>query len=328
MPLDPILAPMLAAMPPLPAVINDLDAYRAEENAGAAASVDDVMEPAPEGATRRIVEIPVDGGIIDLHIFTPDTPGPHPGHLYLHGGGWIGGSIKHKSVDILCTERAVLADCVVVTAEYRKAPEHQFPVGLNDSFAALLWMDEHADELGIRRDLITVGGGSAGANLAAAVALKARDENGPRLALQILDVPALDLTMTAPSFKRNATGYGLTTAYAKAVADLYLSSPEDARNPYASPLLAEDLSGLPPAYILPAEYDPLCDDGAAYAARLEEAGVPVTLSLQRGQFHGSSLLTKVLPAARSWRDESIDALRAAHAVDATSDSQGSPATHR
>lgn len=217
----------------------------------------------------------------------------------------------------------MLADCVVVTAEYRKAPEHQFPVGLNDSYAALLWMDEHADDLGIRRDLITIGGGSAGANLAAGIALKARDENGPRLALQILDVPALDLTMTAPSFERNATGYGITTAYAKAMVNLYLASPQDARNPYASPLLAQGLSDLPPAYILPAEYDPLCDDGAAYAARLEEAGVPVTLSLQRGQFHGSSLLTKILPAARSWRDESIAALRAAHTVGTTTDSRAS-----
>jgi acetyl esterase len=317
MPLDPILVPILNAVPPLPATIDDIDAYRAEEAAGAAASVDDLMEPAPEGATRRVVQIPVDGSEVELHIFTPNTTGPHPGHLYVHGGGWIGGTIHDKGIDILCTERAVHADCVVVTVEYRKAPEHQFPVGLNDAYAALVWMDENAEKLGIRRDVLTIGGGSAGANIAAGIALKARDEQGPQLVFQILDVPALDLTMQAASFERNATGYGITTAYAQAVRDLYLADPDDARNPYASPLLADDLTGLPEAYLLPAEYDPLCDDAAAYAARLEEADVPVTLSLQKGQWHGSSLMTKILPAGRAWRDEQLAALRAVHTAHST-----------
>lgn len=310
MPLDPILKPLLADSPPLPTVIDDFDAFRAEENAGADAAADTLMEPAPAGAHRSVHSIPVEEGVIDVHVFTPETAGPHPAHLYLHGGGWIGGSIKQKGIDILCTERAVFADCVVVTVEYRKAPEHQFPVGLNDCYAALLWLVDNAARLRIRRELITIGGGSAGANLAAAVTLRARDENGPPLSLQILDVPALDLTMNAPSFDRNATGYGITTEYARAMADLYLKVPDDARHPYASPLLADDLSGLPPAYILPAEYDPLCDDGAAYAARLKAAGVPVTLSLQEGQYHGSSALTKILPAGRAWRDETIAALSA------------------
>lgn len=314
MPLDPILVPLLAAAPPLPTSIDNIDAYRAEEAAGAAASVDDLMQPAPEGASRRAVQIPVDGGEVELHIFTPRTSGPHPGHLYVHGGGWIGGAIHDKGIEILCTERAVYADCVVVTVEYRKAPEYQFPVGLNDAYAALVWMDKHADELGIRRDILTIGGGSAGANLAAGIALKARNERGPQLVLQILDVPALDLTMQADSFERNATGYGITTAYAQAVRGLYLADLDDARHPYASPLLADDLTGLPETYLLPAEYDPLCDDAIAYAVRLEAAGVPVTLSLQQGQWHGSSMMTKILPAGRAWRDEQLSTLRRVHAA--------------
>ncbi|WP_197285877.1 alpha/beta hydrolase [Nocardiopsis sp. NRRL B-16309] len=296
----------------MPEEIDDFDVWRAEEGAAADVLMDQIMEPAPDGVERRVVELPVEGGSVELHVFTPPTAGPHPAHLYLHGGGWIGGSIKHKSIDILCRERAAGADCVVVTVEYRKAPEHKFGAGLNDCYAALLWTAEHADELGVRTDSISIGGGSAGANLAAAVALKARDETGPALVLQLLEVPALDLTASTPSHQRNATGYGLTHDGIKACVRYYLDSPQDAHHPYASPLLAPDLSGLPPAYILSAEYDPVCDDGEEYARRLTEAGVPATFSLQRGQIHTSSALTKLLPAARSWREEALAALRDAH----------------
>lgn len=312
MPVDPIIQPLLAGLAPLPDVIDDFAQFRKDETDAGNAIVDQLCEPAPEGAVRRVVEIPVDDGVIDLHTFTPSTPGPHPVHLYVHGGGWIGGSIKHKYIDIVGAERAVGADCVVVAVEYRKAPEHKFPTGLNDCYAALLWVVDHADELGVRKDLITVGGGSAGANLAAALTLKVRDEGGPRISFQVLEVPALDLTMSAPSLQRNATGYGLTLDTIERVIDYYLPNPEDAQNPYASPLLASDLTGLPPAYIVSAEYDPIADDGEAYAKRLHEAGIPVTYSLQRGQIHISPGLTKILPAAREWRDDVIAALRDAN----------------
>jgi acetyl esterase len=312
MPVDPIIQPLLANLPPFPDAIDDLDLFRKQEDDAANAMIDQLCEPAPEGAQRRVVQIPVDGGSIDLHVFTPTTAGPHPVHLYVHGGGWIGGSIKHKYIDILGAERAVGAECVVVAVEYRKAPEHKFPTGLNDCYAALLWVADHAEELNIRGDLITVGGGSAGANLAAALTLKVRDEGGPRISFQLLEVPALDLTMSAPSMQRNGTGYGLTLHTVERVVEYYLPTAEDAKNPYASPLLAPDLSGLPPAYIVSAEYDPVADDGDAYAKRLHEAGVPVTFSLQLGQIHISPGLTKILPAARAWRDEVIAALLAAN----------------
>ncbi len=312
MPVDPILVPFLPGMLPLPEEIDDFHAFRTKEDQAANAFVDQICEPAPPGAVRREVQIPVDGGTVALHIFTPAGPGPHPVHFYIHGGGWVGGSIHHTYIDILCSERAVGADCVVVTVEYRKAPEHKFPTGLNDCYAALLWVAEHTDELGARADLITIGGGSAGANLAAAVALKARDEDGPQLALQLLEVPALDLTLSAPSHQRNATGYGLTANDIHKLLGYYLASPEQARHPYASPLLADDLTGLPPAYILSAEYDPLCDDGPAYTRRLTEAGVPATFSLQEGQIHVSPAMTKILPAARAWREEVLSSLRNTH----------------
>ena len=311
MPIDPILEPLLPNFQGLPDVI-DFDQFRRDETMAVNSMIDQVCEPAPAGARRREVQIAVVGGSIDLHIFSPSTAGPHPAHLYIHGGGWIGGSIKHKYIDIVGAERAVGADCVVVAVEYRKAPEHKFPTGLNDCYAALLWIADHADDLGVRNDVITVGGGSAGANLAAALTLKARDAGGPHISFQILEVPALDLTGSAASMERNANGYGLTADVANRCVAYYLPEPEAAHDPYASPLLAEDLTGLPAAYIISAEFDPLADDGEAYARRLEDAGVPVTHELALGQIHMSPGLTRVLPAARTWRDGVVAALRTAN----------------
>ncbi|MCF1595207.1 alpha/beta hydrolase [Streptomyces muensis] len=312
MPLDPFLQPLVASMPPTPDEIADFPAFRAQEQQLGEAVYVPLMEAAPEIASRRVVGIPVDGGTIDVKVFHPFGEGPHPVHLYIHGGGWVGGSAKDKLIDIPCAERAAGADCVVVAVDYRKAPEHPFPTGLNDCYAALLWVVEHAEELGIDPDHITIGGGSAGGNLAAALALKARDENGPRIAFQLLEVPALDLTGGQPSYQRFATGYGLTLAMAEMCVRYYVPDPQEVTNPYASPLLAPDLSGLPPAHIMSAEYDPLSDDGELYAKRLTDAGVPATFSLQRGHIHVSATFTKVMAASRAWRDEVLTVLRDAH----------------
>jgi acetyl esterase len=245
-------------------------------------------------------------------VYHPVGEGRRPGHLYLHGGGWFAADIDDLLVDTACRERCVGADCVVVAVNYRKAPEHTFPTGLEDCYAALCWVAEHADELGVRSDLLTLSGQSAGANLAAALTLKARDQGGPRIAFQLLEVPALMVRSSAPSFDRNATGYGLTSVDVGRCVALYLDSPDQAEHPYASPLLAPDLSGLPPVYIMSAEYDPLCDDGQAYADRLTDAGVPATYSLQRGHIHTSNAFTRVMSASRAWRAELLEALREAH----------------
>lgn len=314
MPIDPILEPLLANYPQVPEIIEDYPAFRAASETGVNALLEQVCEPGPDVRERRTVSLPVEGGMIDLIVYFPFEEGPYPAHLFLHGGGWVVGSVRQANIDITCRERCIGATCVVVSVDYRKAPEHKFPAGLNDCSAALTWLVEHAEELGVRPELITIGGQSAGANLAAALTLKVRDEGGPRLAYQILEVPAVDLT--GGHLRHDlGTGYALSSSDVQYSFRDYLNSPEDAANPYASPLLAPDLSGLPPALIVTAEYDILRDDGEAYAKRLEEAGVPVAYKMQPGQVHVSAALTKVMEAARIWRGEVITALRRAHGLE-------------
>jgi acetyl esterase len=271
-----------------------------------------LAEPGPEVKERRDVTIPTVGGTIGLRIYQPPADGPHPAHIYLHGGGWIVGSPWDKFTDIICRERCAGAACVVIAVDYRKAPEHKFPVGLNDCHAALTWLSDHAVELGVHPGLITVGGASAGGNLAAALTLKVRDEGGPKLALQLLEVPALDLTLSLPSHQRYGSGYALALSDAKKILRLYLTSPAQAKNPYVSPLLAPDLSGLPPAHIMSAEYDMLRDDGDQYAMRLNQSGVRATFSLQQGHVHNSAVFTKTMDSARAWRREVLTVLQHAY----------------
>ena len=313
MPLDPFLEPLLATLPPTPLQIDDFVAYRSEVNAGADALADQLCEPGPDVLSKSTVTIPVHDGSITLNIFQPLSDGPHPVHLYIHGGGFVAGSIHTKVIDIICQERAAEADCVVVAIEYRKAPEHPFPTGLNDCYDTLHWVAAHAEELGVRAELITVGGASAGANLAAALTLKVRDEGGPGIAFQLLEVPALDFTFSSPSQRTYATGYDLTREALHMLRSHYVPCADQVTNPYVSPLLAPDLTGLPPAHIVAAEFDPLRDDSERYAARLLQARVPATFSLQRGHIHSSSAFTKVMSSARAWRQEVLNALNRVHA---------------
>ena len=314
MPLDPFLAPLMP-MPALPETIDDFPAWRAEAAAGAGALIQQLVEPAPDGVDIVEVTLPVDGGTIALKVYRPHgVTGLLPAHLYIHGGGWVAGDISDQFIDITCAERAAGAQCVTVAVNYRKAPEHPFPTGLNDCDAALRWMVDEASTLGIDPERIAVGGGSAGGNLAAALCLKTRDENGPSILFQLLEVPALDLTLSLPSHTdpELGTGYALHTVDTVRMIDWYLQG-QDRSDPFVSPLLASDLSGLPPAHLMAAEYDILRDDAAAYAARLNEAGVAATATLQPGHVHGSSAFTKVMPSARAWRDEAIQALADAFA---------------
>jgi acetyl esterase len=308
MPLDPILVPIVAGLEPTPEHVDDYEELRRSANAALNAALVQVAEPGPEVASVEDVTIPVDGGSIGLRIWRPFGQGPRPMHLFVHGGGWTTGSAFDALSDINGRERAALAGNVVVAVDYRTAPEHKFPVPFNDVYAALTWMDSHREELG-GNQVLTVGGHSAGANLAAGVALKARDEGGPRIDLQILEVPLLDATATLPSHERNALGYGLTAEEVVVCVKRYLGSHVDRVDPYVSPLLAPDLTGLPPALVISAEYDPLCDDGQQYVERLLASGVRATFSLQLGQVHVSHALTKVSPAARAWRDQVIKALQ-------------------
>ena len=312
MPVDPFLEPLMANTQPMPDEIDDLPTFRAQHHQQVDALADQLAEPGPEVKARWDVTIPAVDGTVGLRIYQPPTHGLHPAHLYLHGGGWIAGSPWDTFTDIICRERCAGAACVVIAVDYRKAPEHKFPVGLNDCYAALSWLSDQAVELGVRPSLITVGGASAGGNLAAALALKVRDEGGPKLALQLLEVPALDLTLSLPSHQTYGSGYALALSDAKKILRLYLSSPAQTKNPYVSPLLAPNLSDLPPAHIMSAEYDMLRDDGEQYATRLNQSGVPATFSLQQGHVHNSAVFTKAMASARAWRREVLTVLQHAY----------------
>ncbi|MHB8992779.1 MAG: alpha/beta hydrolase, partial [Chloroflexota bacterium] len=194
---------------------------------------------------------------------------------------------------------------------YRLAPEHKFPAAVDDTYAATRWVADNAAVLGADPDCIAVGGDSAGGNLATVVALRARDEEGPRLCHQLLLYPVTNYGFDTPSYRENGSGYMLTLADMEWFWAHYLAGEVDGRHPHASPLRAEDLSGLPPALVLTAEFDPLRDEAEAYAARLREAGVPVTLTRYDGMVHNFVRLYAALDGGRRALDQVGGALREA-----------------
>jgi acetyl esterase len=246
------------------------------------------VRPVPESSfpLRSVVDrtIPGPGGDLPVRIYTPAGDGPLPVLVYFHGGGWVVGNID--SVDHVCRDLGHDAGCVVVSVAYRRAPEHRFPAAAEDAYAATLWAARNAAELGGDPEGIAVGGDSAGGNLAAVAALMARDRGGPKLLFQLLLWPIIDFAFDTPSYRECAEGYLLTRAEMRWFWDHYLASEADGRHPYASPIRAESLGGLPPALVLTAEFDPLRDEGEAYAARLAEAGVRATAVRMDGTIHG------------------------------------------
>jgi acetyl esterase len=312
MPVDPALAPILEAASSVAAPEAELSV--AEKRAFAhqmmQTSFVALSEPGPEVAVIAEYRVPVGGGEITVRVYTPPGDGPFPAHVYFHGGGfWLG---DLDFCDITCRELCAGAECVVVSVDYRLAPEHPFPAGIEDSYAALVWTAEHADELDIDTTRLSVGGASAGGCIAAAVALMTRDRNGPPLVLQVLDIPVTDITMSCESIAENGEGYILTRGAIAQYCDYYIADPADAKHPYASPLLADDLSGLAPAVVMTAEFDPLRDEGEQYAQRLRDAGVPVQAKRWAGHVHGSASMTALVPSSREWRQEVIDQLRKAY----------------
>lgn len=253
--------------------------------------------------------VPGPAGPITVRIYTPEDALPLPGLVHLHGGGWVVGSLA--AYDATCRLLAARTPAVVVGVDYRLAPEHRFPAAVEDVFAATQWVAAHADALGIAPGRLAVGGDSAGGNLSAVVALLARDRGGPPLALQALVYPATDARCDTPSYRENREGYFLTRAGMDWFWGHYLRDPADRDEPRVSPLRARDLGGLPPALVQIAEYDPLRDEGDAYAARLRAAGVPVTLTRYPGMIHSFVGLRAVFPQAMRALDEIAAALRTA-----------------
>jgi acetyl esterase len=239
------------------------------------------LEPVAKVEDRMI---PGPAGELWIRIFTPEGTGPMPVISYIHGGGWTLGSIKTH--DASCRTVANMVGAVVVASEFRLAPENKFPASLEDVYAATLWTSQNAESLGADSNRLAVIGNSSGANLAAAVSLLSRDRGAPRIAYQALICPAVEYACNTKSAIDNAEGYGLTTEEMKWFWNNYLHTSHEANNPYACPLRALDLSGLPPAVVLTAEFDPLRDEGEAYASRLKEAGVPVIYHCFEGMIHG------------------------------------------
>jgi acetyl esterase len=197
--------------------------------------------------------------------------------------------------------------------DYRLAPEHKYPTAVEDAFAATGWIAREGGRLGIDARRLAEGGDSEGGNLAAAVSLLAKERGGPELALQILVYPVTRHGFDTGSYRQHAEGYLLTRSAMRWFWDHYLARPEQGEEPCASPLLARSLEGLPPALVITAEYDPLCDEGEAYAARLREAGVPVTVTRYPGMIHGFLRMLNLVDKARAARDEAASALRKAFA---------------
>jgi acetyl esterase len=270
-------------------------------------------QPGPHVHAIDDHQVPVAGGHVLVRVYRPSRDTPLPGHLTLHGGGWKVGSVTERVADAICRQRCHDASCIVLGVDYRLAPEHRFPVPLDDSFAALRWAAAHAGELGLDPDNLSIGGASAGGNLAAAVALRCRDEGGPRLRLQLLEVPALDLTRaTARATLASATIPDVPQPTMEDAASTYLADPAQALDPLASPLLAKNLRDLPPAHVMTAEYDVLRTEGERYADRLRAAGVEATHRCYPGALHGTAMLTRTWDQARQWQRDAADALRRAH----------------
>lgn len=229
--------------------------------------------------------IPGLGGVIPVRIYTPEGEGLLPILVYFHGGGWV--LCNLDTHDSICRALANLVGCIVVSVDYRLAPEHKYPAAVEDCYAATCWVAQNAAAIGGDSTRLAVGGDSAGGNLTAVVNLIARDEGGPSILFQLLIYPVTDYhTPGTPSYIENQEGYLLSREDMIWYFGQYLSSPDEAQDPHVSPLKASDLSNLPPAMVMTAEFDLLRDEGEAFAQRLQEAGVPVILKRYNGLIHG------------------------------------------
>jgi acetyl esterase len=255
------------------------------------------------------LKIPGPHGDIPARLFAPGAGPGLPVLVYFHGGGWVLGDLDTH--DGTCRTLAKLIDGIVISVDYRLAPEHKFPTPLDDCFAAALWAVENAAAIGGDPRRVAVGGDSAGGNLSACVALRARDEGKPRLVHQLLVYPVTDNRFETASYRDNAEGYFLTRSDMEWFWNHYLDKPADGANPYASPLRSTDLRGLPSATIITAEYDPLRDEGEAYGKKLKDAGVPVEVKRYDGVIHGFFSMGDVLAKGQVAMRHAADALKKA-----------------
>lgn len=239
--------------------------------------------------------LPGPAGDIPVRVYTPEGDGPFPVIAYLHGGGWVFMGIETH--DWICRRLANAARAIVVSVEYRLAPEHPFPAPLDDCMAVVHWLATKADELGGDPARLAVAGDSAGGNLAAAVTLASRADDGPRVSAQVLVYPVTDAACATPSFVQNAEGYLLTASTMRWFWQQYLGEHGDPDDGYASVLRHADLRDLPPTMVITAEFDPLRDEGEAYAEHLAAVGTDVTLRRFDGMIHGFLGMEALVPEA-------------------------------
>jgi len=307
MPLDPEARMLLDQMQGTIRPFHELSVAEAR------AAILDLATAAGEPETVAKVEnrtVPGPRGEIPVRIYTPEGRAPFPVLVYFHGGGWVIGNLDTH--DPLCRHLANAAGCVVVSVDYRLAPEHPYPAAAEDAYAATRWTAANAVALGTDAARLAVGGDSAGGNLAAVVALMARDRGGPPLVFQLLVYPVTDTPASDhPSYRENADGYFLTRDMMHWFWSHYCGRDVDVADAYLCPLRARDLGRVAPALVITAEFDPLRDEGEAYAGRLREAGVPVRLRRYPGMIHGFFGMGALLTKAREATRDAADALRAA-----------------
>ena len=278
---------------------------RQAQEARRARAVEELVE------VDRVAEwtIPGPGGEIPIRVYWPNSAEPLPVVVYFHGGGWV--LCDLDSHDAICRALAVGSNCTFVSVGYRLAPEHKFPAAVEDAYAATSWVAEHPARLQCEGQPIAVAGDSAGGNLAAAVTLVAKAEQRPAIAFQMLVYPITNHGFETRSYRENGEGYYLTRAAMQWYWRHYLSGAGEGESPYASPLRAENVTGLPPALVITAEFDPLRDEGEAYGRRLADAGVPVTIRRFDGMFHGFFGRASLLEPARRAQELATGALRLA-----------------
>jgi acetyl esterase len=305
MPLDPQFEKMLQRMNSMPGFSMDSltpQALRSMMNQGA-------NFPRKVEKVKKVEDriLPLEGREIPIRVYTPEGEAPYPALVYYHGGGFVIGDLNIS--DSICRNLANAAGCVVISVDYRLAPEHKFPAAVEDAYDSVQWIASHAEEFDIDPNRIAVGGDSAGANLSTVACIIAKERNTPHIVYQLLIYPGTGYEgEEPPSMRENAKGYLLSVDMLKWFHKHYLPDGQE-RNPYAYPILYSDVSGLPPAMIVTAEYDPLRDQGKAYADKLQKNGVEVLYKNEEGLIHGFANYHMFVKKAQESLDEMAAQLR-------------------